>query len=123
MAGQDTCYYDGRCGMCRRTTRVLRALDWLGRLAFRDMTAVPEVELPVAMEEAMQGMPMRTASGRVLVGFPAVRRALVQTPLGALPAALLYLPGVDAIAARVYRWIALNRRRDAVCAVRAHPYD
>lgn len=108
---RDTCYYDGRCGMCRRTVRWLRALDWLGRLGYADMTV--SRDLPVAMDVAMRGMPMRTRDGRVLVGFPAVRRALLQTPLGALGAWILYLPGVSAVAERVYQRIATGRRRDA----------
>lgn len=108
---RDTCFYDGYCGMCRRTVRVLHALDWLGRLDIKDMTEVAPTDLPVSMDEAMTGMPMRTASGRVLIGFPAVRRALLQTPLGAPVAAILYLPGVRHVADRVYRHIAANRRR------------
>ncbi len=115
--GRDTCYYDGKCGMCRRTVGWLRRLDWLGRLEFRDMTSVPASELPYPIEQAMQGMPMRTRDGRALIGFQAVRRALLQTPLGALPAVLMYLPGVSAIGARVYRRVATHRGRDEVCTI------
>jgi predicted DCC family thiol-disulfide oxidoreductase YuxK len=93
--------------------RWLRRLDWLGRLEFKDMTLVPG-ELPVDMDVAMTGMPMRTRDGRVLVGFEAVRRALLQTPLGAPAALLLYVPGVSQLGAGVYRRVATNRRRD-VC--------
>jgi len=107
----DTCYYDGRCGLCRRTVVWLRRLDWLGRLEFVDMTTASD--LPVPMEAAIRGMPMRTEDGRILVGFPAVRRALAQTPLGFLPALLMYLPGVAAVAGRVYARLATGRARDA----------
>lgn len=117
------CYFDGRCGMCRRSTRILRTLDWLGRLEFVDMTAVPESTLPVGMEQAMLGMPMRTGSGRVLVGFPAVRRALIQTPLGCLFAWTLYVPGLDRLGAGVYSRIALHRKRDEVCQTGQHAHD
>lgn len=110
---RDTCYYDGRCGLCRRSTRVLRALDWLGTLAFVDLTAVPPGELPVDPDTALRGMPMRTADGRVLVGFPAVRRALGRTPLGALPALVLHLPGLAELADAAYRRVAAGRARDA----------
>lgn len=112
---RDTCFYDAQCGLCRRTVRVLRALDWLRRLEFVDMNRA--ADLPVDPALAMQGMPMRTAGGRVLVGLPAVRRALMQTPLGASLAWALYLPGVSAVADRVYRWVAVHRRRDAACEV------
>lgn len=117
MAARDVIYYDGACGMCRRSSAWLVRLDWLGRLERRDMTAVPEAELPVALEDAMRGMPMRTRGGRALAGFAAVRRALAQTPLGFLPGALLYVPGISQAGRLVYGRIAASRSRDA-CAVR-----
>ena len=114
---KDRCYYDGMCGLCGRTVRTLRRLDWLQRLEFIDMFSVNEIELPVPLEEAMTGMPMRTASGRVLVGFEAMRRAMRRTPLGLLPALALYVPPLNAIGAGVYRAVAARRRRRGACAV------
>lgn len=116
---RDTCYYDGRCGLCRRSRRILSALDWLGRLEFVDQSRLRDSELPVSRERALAGMPMRTASGRVLVGFPAVRRALARTPVGVVPGLLLYVPGLNRLGARAYAWVALHRGRDAVCGVGA----
>lgn len=117
-AGRDILYYDGACGMCRRTTRWFGAIDWLGRLEFRDSTGVPEGELPVSRERSLEGIPMRTRGGRALVGMPAVRRALVQTPVGFVPGALMYVPGVSHLAGAVYGRIAAGRAR-AVCALPA----
>ena len=97
---------------------MLRAVDVFHRLDFADMTAVPEASLPVPMELAMRGMPMRTRRGRALHGFPAVRRALSQTALGPVGWAM-YVPGVSQIAAAVYGQIAANRKRD--CALPAMP--
>ena len=134
---RDACFYDGRCGLCRRTTRFLRAIDLFRRLDFIDMSTVPVGSIPFAAEalragpgehrspEAaigatadpaalLSGMPMRTRDGRQLIGFPAVRRALAQTPLAPL-AWLLYLPGISHIAAAYYRHIATPRNRD--CAI------
>lgn len=113
-AARDTCFYDGLCGMCRRTTRILRAVDFLGRLSFVDLTSVPEAELPVDIATALRGMPMRTRSGRTLVGFPAVRRAMAQTLLAPL-AWPMYIPVLNWISGAVYRHIAANRRR--ACAI------
>ena len=112
--GRDVCYFDGQCGLCRRSTTALRRLDWLHRLEFRDMTLVDAEDLPVPMERAIEGMPMRTADGRILVGYPAVRRALRATPLGVLPALLMYLPGISHAGRVVYGIVASNRARD-VC--------
>ncbi len=114
-ASHDTLYYDGQCGLCQRSTKIIRALDWLGRLRFEDMTRVPESELPVPMDAALKGIPMRTRDGRALVGFPALRRALLQTPLGCLPSLALYLPGLSHLGRAWYDRIAAGRSR-AVCA-------
>lgn len=106
---RDTCFYDGACGLCRRSTRLLRALDWCDHLRFEDMLTADD--LPVDLDVAMRGMPMRTREGRVLVGFAAVRRALRQTPLGVVPALALHLPVVSHLGDRVYRWVAARRGR------------
>lgn len=114
---RDVCFFDGACGLCQRSRRVLSALDWLGRLEFVDFTTLPPDRLPVPIEAAQTGMPMRTAGGCVLVGYPAVRRALRQTPLGFLPGLLMHLPGVSWVGERVYGWVARNRRRGAACGM------
>ncbi len=119
VSQKDTLYYDGYCGLCRRSVRILRALDWFRTLDAVDMMSVPADELPVDPATAVRGIPMRTSDGRTLVGFPAVRRALLRTPLGCLPALLLYLPGVSHLAGAVYRYIADNRARDAACGLPA----
>lgn len=119
--GKDTCFYDGQCGLCRKTVRRIRRLDWLRRLEFKDMLQVEPEDLPFPLEEALKGMPMRTRDGRALIGFPAVRRALLQTPLGFLPALLLYIPGISHAAHRTYVHIATHRKRDGVCMVRPEP--
>lgn len=113
MSDRHVIYYDGACGMCRRSTRWLKRLDWLGRLEMRDLTRVDPEDLPVDRDAAMRGMPMRTSGGDVLVGFPAVRRALAQTPLGLLPALVLWMPGVSRLGRVVYDRVAANRSRDA----------
>lgn len=109
--GRDVCFYDGACGLCRTGRDALRRLDWLGRLAFVDLLALPETHLPVPIDTALRGMPMRTRDGQVLVGFEAVRRALRQTPAGFVPGWLMYLPGLAWAGRRVYAAVAARRRR------------
>lgn len=118
---RDVCYYDGACGICRGSARRLEKLDWLGRLEFRDMLQTPEGELPVSFADAMKGMPMHTGDGRVLVGYPAIRRALRQTPLGMPIALVLYIPGISAIGKLAYEWVAAHRPRSGACRVDLSP--
>ena len=103
-------YFDGACSFCLR---------WVGRLGFiarhggfelvplqspaarRDL-GLTEAELPAEMK-------LRLADGRVLGGvdaFIALAEAAGWTaPLGWLAR----MPGVNELAWRGYRWIALNR--------------
>jgi predicted DCC family thiol-disulfide oxidoreductase YuxK len=106
--------------MCRRTVRFLHAVDWFGRLEIKDMMAVPSAELPVSMDVAMTGMPMRTRDGRVFVGFAAVRRALSQTVAGPV-GWIMYVPGVSRAGDRVYQWVARNRRRACSMQTKGRP--
>ncbi|MFG0325728.1 MAG: thiol-disulfide oxidoreductase DCC family protein [Phycisphaerales bacterium JB037] len=115
------CFYDGRCGLCQRSRRWLERLDWLQRVEWVDQTEVPDDELPVSRDAALDALPAVTPSGRVLMGHDAVRRALLVTPLGFLPALLMYLPGIAHLGRAVYRRIAAARKRDpAVGACRLH---
>ena len=115
-SARDTLYFDGKCGMCRRSVRILKRLDWLNRLAYQDSTSLPDTELPVSRDSSLTGMPMRTKNGDALIGFPAVRRALRQTPLGFVPAMILYVPVVSHFGKYCYDIIAARRSRDAACA-------
>lgn len=97
--------------MCRGTARFLQHLDWFDSLEFVDFTALPPDQVPVPMEAALSGLPMKTADGRILIGFPAVRRALIRTPLGVGLAWMLYVPGLSRLGAWAYGEIARRRRR------------
>jgi len=116
----NTCYFDGHCGMCRRSARILARLDLFGRLRLVDQSQLDPRRLPVDPDAAIRGMPMLTSDGRALVGFPAVRRALMQTPL-ALFAWPLYLFGVDHLSGWVYNQIAARRARACVLNPQADP--
>ncbi|MCA9278048.1 MAG: DUF393 domain-containing protein [Phycisphaeraceae bacterium] len=116
LSSRDVCFYDGRCGMCVRSAKWVGRLDWLSRIDFRDLSTDPS--LPMSIEDTMAGMPMVTRSGKTLIGFPAMRRAIVQTPLGFIPGLLMYLPGISHLGTRVYKRAAAHRKA-VVCKLQA----
>ena len=60
MTGKrDICLYDGHCGMCRRTARTLRFLDWFGLLAFADLAEASRTNPMIDPAAALRGMPIR----------------------------------------------------------------
>lgn len=113
-------YYDGQCGVCRGGVRRLLRLDWLGSLEAIDFNTLAAEKRPVDDATFAGGMPLHTRGGRLLVGFLAVRHALMRTPVGWLAGWLLYVPGFSHLGRWGYDAFARRRRRDggsAACRV------
>lgn len=112
-SGRATVLFDGDCPFCRRSVRILRSLDWLGRLAFqsaRETDRLPPCAVPLDPNKLLEEMHLLTPDGeRVYVGFSAFRWIAWRLPLTWPVAPLLYIPGVLPIGNRVYRLIARNR--------------
>jgi predicted DCC family thiol-disulfide oxidoreductase YuxK len=114
--------FDGRCGMCRRSRRVARGLDWFGRVAWLDFHE-PDVRaaVPHLRDEQLETeMWVITPDGRMRGGFEGWRTLLKGFPLTFLPSFLLYLPPVAWLGRRVYPFIARRRRLSCQWAV---PFD
>lgn len=109
--------YDGGCGFCDRSVRMLLAMDTKARLEPRPIQdALPLLAAHgVDASAALDGMHV-VDGGRIFHGFEAFRRFAWATPYLAAFAPLLYLPGIPWIGARAYRAVA--RRRHALgCAL------
>ncbi len=109
-------FYDGRCGWCRAGVRRLGRIDWLHALQPVDYNTLDPADRPVPEEQFARGMPLRTRSGRILVGFPAVRHAFIHTPAGWIVGWLMYIPGVSHLCSRMYDALARRRPGDAESA-------
>lgn len=105
--------YDGECGICRRSVDWVTSTDRVGRievLPYHD----PEVARrfpgipPEDMERAMQ---LLAPGGERWQGARAAEETLSLLPRWRLLAPFFRIPGVRAVAARVYTWVAGNRRR------------
>jgi len=110
-------FYDGQCGMCRRSTAWIRRLDWLGRVRLVEFSTLPEHERPVEFDDLNRGIPVRTTDGRILLGFEGLRHAFLRTPLGWVVGWIFYLPAISHLGRGIYGAIARRRRRDAVCEI------
>jgi predicted DCC family thiol-disulfide oxidoreductase YuxK len=104
-------FYDGDCGLCRRTVRVLRRLDVLRQLEWVDFrAAIVDID-PRRLEHEMAA---RTG-GRTYFGFPAYRALSWRLPIFWPLLPLMYLPGARPIGDAVYRRIAA--RRYSICEI------
>ncbi|HWC31041.1 MAG TPA: DUF393 domain-containing protein [Dehalococcoidia bacterium] len=118
VAGRSTFYYDGDCGFCTQTVRLLSHLDLKGRvrwITFQSLDA-----LPAGLTEADFRREAYIEHRGVLEGgFYSFRRlTLLLPPLWPL-APLLWLPGIDRPGKAVYAWVARNRTRlpGSVCTI------
>lgn len=93
--------------------RLLKKLDWRGRLHFtdgRDPANVPSTPEPLDPRRLLEEMHVVTPHGRrVFHGFAAFRRIAWQLlPLWPL-VPFLYIPGVPWLGQRIYLWVARKR--------------
>jgi predicted DCC family thiol-disulfide oxidoreductase YuxK len=116
-----TLVYDGDCAFCTSSIRWARRL----RLRADAITAYQHADLPalgLTPEQCDEKLQWVADSGRVSSGHEAVARLLLASPLPWRPVgAVLLVPPVSWLAARVYAWVAANRHRlpggTAACAL------
>jgi predicted DCC family thiol-disulfide oxidoreductase YuxK len=104
--------FDGGCSFCRKQERRIRRLDWLGRFDTRTYDDAVEVWPEVGRGALGDGLRVRFPDGSVTIGVDAVRSIAVRLPLTALPALLLWIPGLHGIGAWGYGIVARRRQRD-----------
>jgi predicted DCC family thiol-disulfide oxidoreductase YuxK len=109
--------YDGACGFCDRSVRILRTLDVWNRLTPQPIQdAIPLLAAHgVAADAALDELHVIDGD-RIFHGFDAVRRFARATPYLLPFAPLLYVPGVPPLGRRLYAAIA-KRRYAISCAV------
>ncbi len=104
--------FDGRCGLCQRSMRILAALDWFRQLSFQNLhdPAVRSLHAPaISFEDLNAEMHIRLPDSSYRKGFFAFRRLCFALPLLWVLAPLLYIPGVSWIGQKVYGFVARHR--------------
>ena len=91
-------YHHPECERCRKFARILRGLDWLGRL---EIAAAPPAE--TGGLRPGQVYVREIGTGALYTGVPAFRLLCRHIPAYALGRPLLYLPRFRAYIERTYR--------------------
>jgi predicted DCC family thiol-disulfide oxidoreductase YuxK len=119
--------YDGHCGFCIRSLRIVKALDLTGAFRFHD-SHVPEtlVQFPALSKVNIDDAMYTSVEGEPLYdGFFAFRRLVWANPVTWLLLPVLYFPGARFLGPRVYAWVARNRNKfgcqTAVCDLQSSP--
>lgn len=108
-----TVLFDGQCGLCQRSIRVLRATDWFGRFDYLDFNQMDQVlgrfpELKNAdFENAMYAV---SPDGENFRGFFAFRRLIWCAPPLWLLIPLFYFPTAPYFGPILYAWVSRNRK-------------
>ena len=109
-----TLIYDGDCGVCTKLSRVVTTTVRRepGDFAVSAYQHVDLAPLGLTAERCDEALQWVSADGRISSAQDAVARVLLagKVPFKPLGAVIL-VPGVNALAGMVYRWVALNRHR------------
>jgi predicted DCC family thiol-disulfide oxidoreductase YuxK len=113
-------FFDGGCGLCRRTVAVLWHMDLLHRAELYDVVnewdrieaRFPQLDRAALLED----MHVVDEDGRVYKGFDAYRSLAWVLPATWVLVPILYLPPVRWLGWKVYRYVA-SHRHDAGCEV------
>jgi len=89
--------YDGQCGFCRSSIRVLQVMDLWGKLEY------------VAGPKGMNEMRLEFFDGKAYGGFFALRQLSWILPMLYPMIPVVYFPGMGIIGPLAYRWVARNR--------------
>ncbi len=118
--GRAVVLYDGSCQFCQRSVRILKRLDWLGKLAFqngRDTARLPPCDEPLLPERLIEEMHVVTPDRKhAHAGFRAFRWMAWRLPLTFPVAPFLYVPGVLWLGNKAYAWVAKHRYQLVKCA-------
>lgn len=116
-------YYDGECGFCTASIRMLALADLLGKVTwtpYQDLPYLPAGLTREQLDEAaylevvgltLHGEAEETGPSRFYRGFYAFRMLTLGLP-PLFPLALLFwIPGVNLLGEAAYSWVAENRYR------------
>ena len=112
MAQNTVVIYDGLCGICQQSVRIIKRLDWNHAVEYLDAQGWDEVHnrYPQLTQDAILGQIHVVATdGRIFVGYEGVRWITRSLPLVFWLYPILFLPGITWLGPRVYQWIAAHR--------------
>ncbi len=117
-----TIYYDGHCGLCKRTINVLLELDWLQRLHPQNALELTETDPihayaePSDLVESMHAL-SQAPDAKPRDGYAAYQQIAWRVPLLWPLAAIMWLPPIAMIGRTIYRCVADSR----ACKVDSSP--
>ncbi len=87
------------------------SLDWFKRVEWVSLQNYEKRSnsIHINKKELRKELHLITSKGKILKGFYAIRKMMIQCPLLIIPGVLCYVPFIDLIGNPLYRWVAKNR--------------
>ena len=104
--------YDESCSLCQLSKKRVMSLDWFKQVKWVSLQEYEKKSNRIYIfnkKELRKELHLITERGEVLKGFYAIRKMMFHCPLLFIPGVICYIPFVDLIGNRVYRWVAKNR--------------
>ena len=106
-----TIYYDGNCFLCRTSMTLIAMADIMKRIRFVPYQNLNEMPSGCQLEQFELEVHMVDSKNNYFSGFNAVRK-LITTLIPLIPLSpLIWIPGVDKMGNKIYRFIANNRKK------------
>lgn len=104
--------FDGYCGFCTRSVRIIRRIDRHDRVnVLAGQAAGTHQRTGVSTEESVRAAWAVSPTGYRIAGAPAIALSVAVAIGCRLPLVAWKIPTVPGLLDRVYQWIADNRRR------------
>lgn len=105
--------YDGKCVLCQETKKIFEKLDTRNKVEWLSLQEYEKKNDGISFRpsELRKEIHIILPGNRVLKGFGAVRKLLLQYPATFIVGFLLYLPFISWVGSPIYKWIARNRHR------------
>jgi len=114
-------WYDGNCGLCRRSRVWIEARCPAGTFRFRDFRSEIDAALPLTRDRMDASMLVADATGALLGGFAGWRRILSELPRWRWLAVVTGMPPLRWLGPPVYGLVARYRRLLAPAADTQRP--
>lgn len=97
--------------LCRLSKNRVKKLDWFKQITWLSLQEFEQQpnHIHYNKKELRTELHLITAKGDAVKGFYAIRKIMLRCPLLVLPGMICYLPYVELIGNRVYRWVAKSR--------------
>ena len=103
-------FHDADCGFCTKATRIAQGRWFATTVDFQAVQNAPLDQLGFTLDEGLATMHMQLEDGTLVTGHRAWSQILrCSRQPWPLLGRILVLPGIDALAGRVYAWIATHR--------------